>query len=439
MALLQEIKVPLLAVNDTTLTVVECSFPNGSAVKKGELLMVFETSKTTYEVVAEKDGYVQYLCETGKDYEVNELVANIFDEPVAVQTGPVQVTTAAAMVAPKAAAVFNGHTLFSNAAETMIAEKAVDKTRFAGRDFVSKEDVEALLGIATPKLTTLSHQPAASVTKAAAASAQKPALPVDHTKVIVEKLSSGKKREIEYLSAVQSDGLTSTINVSVETGGLFTQLNTSLQYLKNALLPLIVYETARLLKKYPLLNAYFTGDSVAVYKEVHPGFAIDIDKGLKVLKIPAAGQKTIAEIESAIMDLSGKYLDDKLDITDLTEITFTITDLSAEGVSFFRPLVNMMNSAILGVAAIDDPLQRCTLSVTFDHRVTEGRYVAKFLGELKSRLESYRPPASYRAHEISCVKCMTSLAEDITDTGFVSCILPNGTQGYICQRCLQGF
>jgi len=437
MALLQDIKVPLLAVNDTTLTVVECSVPNGSAVKKGDMLMVFETSKTTYEVVSENDGYVQYLCETGRDYEVNELVARIFDEPVAIAAAVSSEVAIAVPHAPKAAAVFSGSTIYSVAAETLIAEKGVDKSRFAGRDFINREDVETLLGIAAPRTQATAPQKTALKTGAAPAQKMQPA--VDHTKVIIEKLSSGKRREIEYLSAVQSEGLTSTINTSIETGGLFSQLNRSLQYLKDSLLPLIIYETARLLKKYPLLNAYYTGEAVAVYHDVNIGFAIDIDKGLKVLKIPGAGQQNVAGIESAIMELSGKYLDDKLDIADLTDITFTITDLSAEGVSFFRPLVNMMNSAILGVGGIDEALQRCTFSVTFDHRVTEGRLVARFLAELKARIESYRPPASHRAHEISCVKCMTTLADDITDTGFVPCILPNGTQGYICQRCLKGF
>src|SRR5689334_12907701 len=80
MALLQEIQVPLLAVNDTSLTVVEISFPNGSLVKKGDMVMVFETSKTTYDVEAASDGYIQYLCEADHDYEVNTVVARIYSE-----------------------------------------------------------------------------------------------------------------------------------------------------------------------------------------------------------------------------------------------------------------------------------------------------------------------------------------------------------------------
>jgi pyruvate/2-oxoglutarate dehydrogenase complex dihydrolipoamide acyltransferase (E2) component len=258
--------------------------------------------------------------------------------------------------------------------------------------------------------------------------------------VILEKLSSAKKREIEYLSDVQSDGLTSTVNIFVETTGIFTHINAAVRHLKDSLLPVILYESARLLKDYPLLNAYYTGNAIAQYREVNPGFAIDIDKGLKVLKVEGAGEMTIGAIEEAILRLSGAYLDDCLVVGDLTDITFTITDLSSEGVAIFRPLVNKMNSAILGVSAIDEKLDRCTLSLTFDHRVTEGKAAVRFLKELKDRLESYRAAGiSQEMKHISCFKCFKTLREDMGGTGFARVVTPEGKDGYICQSCLKGF
>jgi len=436
MALLQEIKVPLLAVNDTTLTVVAIHFVSGQKVKKGDLLMVFETSKTTYDVESEADGYVQYFCETGNDYEVNAVVAKIVEAlPELELVKPVAVSPAAQngqQRAVAAASDWNGDTVFSVEATKLIATAGADLSLFTGRDFVSCTDAEEILGI-SPRLAAKTNNPLPVVTKT------KQAITPDNHKTTVERLSSGKKREIEYLSDIQSTGLTSTINTYVETGGIFINLNASLRYLKDSLLPLIVYETSRLLKKYPLLNAFFAGDKVAVYKEVNIGFAIDIDKGLKVLKLPATNEKDLQAIEESIMELSGKYLDDKLGITDLTEIGFTITDLSAENVAFFRPLINTLNSAILGVSSIDEKLNRCVLTITFDHRVTEGKQVAVFLNELKQRIESYRPDESYKTKIISCFKCYTTLADDITDVGFAACIMPDGQAGYICQRCFKGF
>ncbi|HLZ86216.1 MAG TPA: biotin/lipoyl-containing protein, partial [Puia sp.] len=80
MAVIQEIGVPLLAVNDTTLTVVELPFSAGARVKKGDVILVFETSKTSYDVEAETDGFIQYLCEADRDYAVNDVVARIYSE-----------------------------------------------------------------------------------------------------------------------------------------------------------------------------------------------------------------------------------------------------------------------------------------------------------------------------------------------------------------------
>jgi pyruvate/2-oxoglutarate dehydrogenase complex dihydrolipoamide acyltransferase (E2) component len=437
MALLQEITVPLLAVNDTTLTVVDLAFPNGQAVKKGDIILVFETSKTTYEVLAEADGFVQYLCKAGQDYEVNQVVAKIFNTASDIIKEPVTTkqenTPQVQVVKKNVVNDWTGDALFSLEAIRLIESLHIDKSAFKGRDFVSRQDVEELKGIngtVNKKIT------APSVT----AQPKEAVLPVDNAKVIVERLSSNKKREIEFLSHVQSTGLTSTVNVTVNTEDIFVHLNRSLKYLKNSLLPVIIYETARLLQKYPALNGYFTGDGIAYYKDVNVGFAVDIDKGLKVLRINDAARKTLADIEENIMALSNRYLDETLQIDDLTDITFTITDLSSEGVAFFRPLINMMNSGILGVSAIDEKLQRCMLTCTFDHRVTEGKPVATFLKDLANRLESYRATHhTYPVKDIICYKCSKSLEDELGDIGFVRSITPEGKEGYICQSCLKGF
>ena len=471
MALLQEIQVPLLAVNDTSLTVAELSFISGASVKKGDIIMVLETSKTTYDVEAEADGYIQYLCEVGSDYEVNTPVARVYSEAGEAAAGPVggkipprspvaevsgtlaasPATTAMAgrnVAGPVAAGrrrggdrpvkVWEGETLFSREALRLMEEAGIQRAAFAGRDLVTSGDVREMMGLKT------SGDPAGTKTVVAnAAASGAAAVKVkdveEDVRVVVKKLASAKKREIEYLSDVQAPGLTSTINTYVDTEGIFIQINRGLRYLKDSLLPVIIYETSRLLADYPLLNGYYTGNAAAVYKEINPGFAIDIDKGLKVLKVAEAGQKSVAEIEAEILRLSGQYLDDALAIEDLTDITFTITDLSSEGVAFFRPLINKMNSSILGVSAIDDKLQRCTLSLTFDHRMTEGRQAARFLQELKERLESYRPKLAKLRQDISCFRCYKTLKEDLSTVGFARCITPEGKDGYVCQSCLKGF
>jgi pyruvate/2-oxoglutarate dehydrogenase complex dihydrolipoamide acyltransferase (E2) component len=436
MPIIQQIIVPLLSVNDTSLTVVDICYTQGSFIKKGDVILVFETSKTTYDVIAEVEGYIDYACIVHNDYAVNDIVANIVSAVHEVTATDKNINKAVLVndgntETNETTTNWQGQTFFSNAALQLINENGISTSIFDGKDFVTKQNVETILGI-----NTKIAMPEKAVKKAI----QKVVFPVDSTKVIVEKLSSNKKREIEYLSAIQATGLTSTINVMIETAGIFVHMNQSLQYLKNSLLPVIIYEASRLLQKYKVLNAYYTDDAIAFYNDINIGFAIDIDKGLKVLNIANANTKGIHDIENDIMDLSNKYIDDTLHINNLTDIGFTITDLSAESVAFFRPLINMMNSAILGIASIDTKLNRCMLSLTFDHRVTEGKLAAQFLHELKDRLESYQSKyfESINQH-ITCFKCYKTLNDDISDVGFAKCITPKGEEAFICQSCLKGF
>ena len=190
MALLQEIKVPLLAVNDTTLTVVEINFESGTKVQEGDQLMVFETSKTTYEVVAEATGYIQYYCEIDNDYAVNEVVAKIVDSPAELETikpaAPIVQVTGNGIFHQPAAAENNweGEPVFSESAASLVASSGIDVSGFKGRDFVSRTDVEDLLGISNQQKPLKAVAPSQPVNKI------KTVAPTGNEKLILEKLSS---------------------------------------------------------------------------------------------------------------------------------------------------------------------------------------------------------------------------------------------------------
>ncbi len=420
-------------MNDTTLTVVQLNFPNAQQVEAGDIVLVFETSKTVYEVVAEVSGYIEYFAEVGKDYAVNETVARIVSAVDQINTHPSQPgpTPRPGRNSPLPEIELQGETLFSKAAERLLVSAGLEKSLFRSRDFVSKSDVESLS----------QPVPVTTLKKAPGIPALSPLVPAeaDPEKVSVQKLSASKRKEIEYLGGVQEGGLVSTLHTSFKTSGLQVALNPSLRILKNSMLPLIIYEVSRLLVKYPLLNAYYHDGQVFMYRHVNPGFAIDSGKGLKVLKVQGAAEQSLQETESAIVALSELYLEDKLAVTDISEVTFTITDLTAESVTLFNPLINYRNSAILGISAPDQVLETCMVSLAFDHRVTEGKLVSRFLGELVRRLESYLPGPAYKASKITCSNCLAPLNQEQNSIGFVKCIQPSGAEGYICQRCFNGF
>jgi len=426
MKLLQEIKVPQESVNDDTLSVVALLFSNSDFVNKGDELIELETSKAVFAIESETDGYVQYLCKEKDEVAVNSVIIRIYDE-----VGFDKISEKQSISPSETVSTFE--TIFSKKAEQYISEHNIDRAIFKNFDFVNIDDINSTL-FPQKAETKSAVNPEITETK----SLSKPEN-IDSDKVVFEELSKNKKREIEYLKAVQHENLNSVVHNFIDTEGLFESINPHLKYFKNALLPLIIYETSRLLLKFPEFNAFYANGQIALYTEINLGFAVDMEQGLKTLKIPHTTTLSLPELEQSIFDLSNKYLENKLQISDLTDITFTLTDLSSEGVNSFIPLINKNNSAILGISANDEKLHRTTLSLTFDHRVTVGKKAAIFLSELKKRIESYKfSDKKAFGNTIKCYKCLKPLTEDHNDVGFLKVITPSGEK-YICQTCFNGF
>jgi 2-oxoglutarate dehydrogenase E2 component (dihydrolipoamide succinyltransferase) len=101
-----------------------------------------------------------------------------------------------------------------------------------------------------------------------------------------------------------------------------------------------------------------------------------------------AAALSVRDVAGAVRDLSLRYMRDELTIDDVTGGTFTVTDLSAEGVLSFVPVLNDRQSAILGITAERSGTQSRDLVLTFDHRLSDGMRAARFLGALRDRLES---------------------------------------------------
>lgn len=438
MKVLQEITVPQESVNDQSLIVLELYFKNGEKVGKGALIAELETSKTTVTVEAEYEGYVQYFCNVGDDLEVNAVIATISDEiPIITSIERSNGAQKSPITPIQSIKHSIKETVFSKKALLLMTQANVSKDAFLGKDFVNDKDVENFLrgGVVSKKINFNDKK---DIAKAVS-------LVDDVSKVELKKVKSFKQKEIGYLSSVQLAGLVSIINTVVEVDGVMEYLNRHFRYFKDSLLPVVMFECSKLLRKFPSFNAYYSDENIAYYKDVHVGFAVDMGKGLKVLKITNTESKSIKEIEDEIFKLSNDYFDDKIKTDSLVDITFTITDLSGENVFSFSPLINMKNSAILGISSVDQKLNRCVLSLAFDHRVTEGKEAASFLSELKFRIESYKSKqfdevlASQRLSKVTCYKCYKKLTEDISDAGFAKCITPKGEEAYICQACFKGF
>lgn len=424
MKIIEEIIIPQESVNDQNVIVVELFFKNGDAVKNGDVILEIETSKSIVTVETQKDGFIEYYCKVGDKVDVGAVVSKIFDvyekneNNIVVETKEVLATTNNDI---------SFETIFSNKAQALIEKNNISKDKFLGLDFVNEHCVNSFLN---PNLKT----------ETIVAPVQKVVEKVsteNKENVHIEKLPTQKIREIEYLSAVQQFGLNSAITVNVNFENIIPFLNTHLSILKGAFLPVITYELARLLRKYPKLNSYYENESIVYYDDINIGIAIDMDKGLKVLKIAETDKLSMVTLEESILSISKKYIENKITPYDASNITFTISDLSGQGVASFLPLVNKANAAILGISSLDR-LNGINLTITFDHRITEGKYVAEFLKELKNRLESYsiepeKPSNNIEPQKSKCYKCHRKLGDK--NYTFLKVLDSDANDQILCHVC----
>jgi len=432
MKVLQEIRALQEGSVSRTVTVVEVCMMHGAKVKGGDTVIELETSKCTFTIDARESGYIEYFCRKGDEVAIGEVIARITDvAPPNPRAVPGPGSQARAKTPAQKGPVF------SEKAQELMKKNGISASVFADKDFVDGADVQAYInGKKGSPPHPLGRDDETFHLKAQSGWVE------------LKKHSAAKKEEIANLSIIHKGGLSSTINVVVEMEGIHEAVNNNLTYFKDSILPLVVYESARLLKKYPAFNAFNYKDGVAYYKDVHIGVAVDIDKSLKVVSVRDPDKMTIAQVEEALYDLVNRYMDNKLEISDLIDTTFTIADLSVHGAHSFVPLINAHQSAILGIAAVDKRLMRCVLTLTFDHRVSCGKEASWFLCELKERLESFaqcqkdtsQRPQGEKAG-IRCQRCLKSLAEDaeLNGGGLLKVVDHDGKETYMCRGCFLGW
>ncbi len=161
---------------------------------------------------------------------------------------------------------------------------------------------------------------------------------------------------------------------------------------------IIAKATARALQDHPMLNSTLVGANVTLHKAVHLGIAVSLgDAGLVVPVVRNAQANGLAEISKDIKDLAAKAKDGKLTSDEMSGGTFSITNLGTYGIESFTPIIAPPQCAILGVCAIlQQPVvvegkvevrPMMNLSLSFDHRITDGAPAAAFLARLKEILE----------------------------------------------------
>lgn len=387
-----EIKAPTFPESVQDGTIATWHKKPGEAVARDELIVDIETDKVVLEVVAPADGSIgEVLKGEGDTVNSNEVIA-IFVEGAGAAAAP---AAPAAKAEEKPAAA--GEKLVNPAARKLASENNVDAAAVAGtgRDGrVTKEDVANHL------------KSAPAPTKAAAPAAPAPA-PIEAVGDRVEKrvpMTRLRKRIAErLLEASNTTAMLTTFNevnmkpVMDLRAKYKDQFEKSHNGTRLGFMGFFVKAAAEALRRFPAVNASIDGNDIVYHGYQDIGVAVSTDKGLVVPVLRNAENMSLADVESTIRDFGLRARDGKLGIEEMSGGTFTITNGGVFGSLLSTPILNLPQSAILGMHKIQERpmavngkveiLPMMYLALSYDHRLLDGKDAVQFLVTIKDLLE----------------------------------------------------
>lgn len=164
---------------------------------------------------------------------------------------------------------------------------------------------------------------------------------------------------------------------------------------------LVCFAVIRALEKYPQVNTHYHGDKMKWFKKVHLGLAVDTDRGLMVPALQNASDLSITGLSSQLQQLATQARNGNVnpDLLSPSAASFTVSNLGNYGVEMFTPVINLPQTAILGVCTIVPRPKEIEegvygfvpmigLSLTYDHQALDGGEATLFLAEIKNQIEN---------------------------------------------------
>jgi 2-oxoglutarate dehydrogenase E2 component (dihydrolipoamide succinyltransferase) len=393
-----EIKVPTVGESISEVTLLKWMKKDGDFVERDEVIAELESEKATFEVNAEKAGVIKLAgISEGDSIKIGDLLASI-DETAAKPAGngaapapekkeaaPQKAEEKPVSAAPVTAVA--NEIKASPVASAIIADKKVDVktvTPSGPQGKILKEDVLAALS---------------NPGKKAFAGTE-----LYSRNVRVEKMSNLRKTISRRLvEAKNTTAMLTTFN-EVDMSSIMEIRNKYKDKFKEThgvglgFMSFFAKACAIALTEWPSVNAYIDGDQLVYHDYADISIAVSTPRGLTVPVMRNVESLSMADVERKVVELAGKARDSKLTAEELTGGTFTITNGGVFGSLMSTPIINIPQSAILGMHKIQErpmaingqvvirPMMYIALS--YDHRIIDGRESVSFLVRVKDLLEN---------------------------------------------------
>jgi 2-oxoglutarate dehydrogenase E2 component (dihydrolipoamide succinyltransferase) len=384
-----EIKVPSVGESITEVTLVKWLKKDGAYVQRDEVVAELESEKATFEINAEQAGKLKTIANEGDTLTIGSVACSIdtaavapaADAPALAAPPPAAAVAAPPVAEPLAA----GSPKATPVAAAIMADKNVDAkaltpTGTNGR--IMKQDVLAIL-----------EHPGRASGKAS----------FDRTDRR-EKMSNLRKTVSRRLvEAKNTTAMLTTFN-EVDMGPImdlrkqYKEVFTKTHGVGLGFMSFFTKAVCYALQEWPSVNAYIDGDQIVYHDYCDISIAVSAPKGLVVPVIRSAESLSMADIEKKVVELATKARENKLTIEEMTGGTFTITNGGVFGSLMSTPIINIPQSAILGMHKIQDrPMaingqvvikSMMYLALSYDHRIIDGRESVSFLVRVKELLEN---------------------------------------------------
>ena len=385
-----DVKVPSVGESINEVTLLKWTKKTGDYVELDEVIAELESEKATFEVNAEKAGILKTMATEGDTILIGSVFASIdetAEKPaVAVkEAAPAKPAPAVAKNTAPVTAVSNDIKA-SPVAAAIIADKKVDTASISPSGFggkIMKHDVLDALNNPGKKSFAGVELFSRNVRK--------------------ERMSNLRKTISRRL--VESKNTTAMLTTfnEVDMGNIMDtrkKYKDKFKELHGVNLGFMSFFTKACsiaLSEWPSVNAYLDGDELVYHDYADISIAVSTPRGLTVPVIRNVESLSMADIEKKVVELATKARDSKLTAEELTGGTFTITNGGVFGSLMSTPIINIPQSAILGMHKIQDRPMAVNgkvevrpmmyLALSYDHRIIDGRESVSFLIRVKELLE----------------------------------------------------
>jgi 2-oxoglutarate dehydrogenase E2 component (dihydrolipoamide succinyltransferase) len=411
-----EVRVPMVGESITEVVMGEWKKADGDYLEMDEPICVIESEKAAMDIVAEKAGQLRIKAKTGDTLKIGDLIAEIDtaaqkkekEAGTAGTAGTLKTAEADEMAKTPETSETDRETaeqekiFITPVAKKMLAEVGIPLEKVKGSGPVGKITKADALRVIDE---TEKKKEEPNKMQAQAGQGLKATKPDEAVKRETREPMSTLRRTIatHLLAAKNETAMLTTINEIDMSAVLKLREELKEDFLnkygvKLGFMSLFGRAVCIALKDMPVVNARIEGNDIVYHHYVDLSLAVSTPRGLVVPVVRDAGRLSMGELENQIQELAKKARDGKLTLQEMSGGTFTITNGGVFGSLISTPIINAPQSAVLGMHVIQErpvaidgqvvvrPMMYVSLS--YDHRIIDGRESVLFLVQVKKLLEN---------------------------------------------------